>query len=102
MRATLKLLQHSARVTLFTRANCSLCDTAKHTLANVTKNKIVDYSEIDVMAQGQEKWKDAYEFDTPVVCPSLITMRVRGLHFLATCSKSAAHILETGHRDRGI
>lgn len=67
MKATLRLLQHSARLMLFTRANCSLCDTAKAAVKNVMKNKIVDYSEVDVMTEGQEKWKEAYEFDTPVV-----------------------------------
>jgi hypothetical protein len=27
-----------------------------------------EYQEIDVMMPGQEKWKEVYEFDTPVVC----------------------------------
>lgn len=58
---------HSARLTLFTRANCSLCDTAKVSIAKVQKKRPLDYSEIDVMAQGQQHWKDLYEFDTPVL-----------------------------------
>ncbi len=67
MRHTLVLLQNSARLTLFTRKNCSLCDTAKHVIDQVDKRKTLDYTEIDVMESGQQKWKDLYEYDTPVV-----------------------------------
>ena len=67
MKATARLLQHTARITLFTRANCSLCDTAKAIIAGLEKKRNFDYSEIDVMAAGQKQWKDAYQFDTPVV-----------------------------------
>jgi Glutaredoxin-like domain (DUF836) len=67
MRASSVLRMHSARLTLFTRANCSLCETAKTNIAKVQKKRPLDYSEIDVMAQGQEHWKDLYEFDTPVL-----------------------------------
>ena len=67
MRFTLKLLQHSARVTLFTRANCSLCESAKEVLGHLRGKRTFDYKEIDVMANGSQEWKDLYEFDTPVV-----------------------------------
>lgn len=67
MRLSGKLLQHTARITLFTRANCSLCDTAKSVLAGLGKKRSFDYHEVDVMASGQQQWKLAYEFDTPVV-----------------------------------
>ena len=67
MRASSRLLQHSARLTLFTRANCSLCDTAKSVISSLGKKRSFEINEIDVMARGQKQWKDLYEFDTPVV-----------------------------------
>ena len=70
MRRTYPLLQHTARVTLYSRTNCSLCDTAKATVNQLAKKRSVDYSIIDVMAVDQEQWRDLYEFDTPVVCIS--------------------------------
>ncbi|KAL9099239.1 MAG: hypothetical protein Q9163_005230, partial [Psora crenata] len=57
----------SVGITLFTRRNCSLCDTARSTLREVGKTRSFEYCEIDVMSTGQERWKDAYEFDAPVV-----------------------------------
>ena len=62
----MRLLQHTARLTLFTRENCSLCTTAKNAITNVSKARSFDYHEIDVMAPDQERWK-VYEYDTPVV-----------------------------------
>jgi Glutaredoxin-like domain (DUF836) len=67
MRVSGVLRMHSARLTLFTRSNCSLCDTAKANIAKVQKKRPIDYTEIDVMAKGQEGWKNLYEFDTPVL-----------------------------------
>lgn len=68
MRPTRFLFHASkARLTLFTRANCSLCDTAKRTVNELRKHRNFDYDEIDVMAEGQKQWKDVYEFDTPVL-----------------------------------
>lgn len=67
MKPTRTLFLYSARLTLFTRANCSLCDTAKSTIARLRQRREVDYSEVDVMASGQKQWKDLYEFDTPVL-----------------------------------
>lgn len=67
MRASAILRMHSARLTLFTRANCSLCETAKANIAQVQRKRPIDYTEIDVMAKGQEEWKNRYEFDTPVL-----------------------------------
>ena len=66
MRLTTSLLQHTARVTLFTRANCSLCESAKCVLGSLGRKRSFDYHEIDVMAPNQEQWK-IYEYDTPVV-----------------------------------
>jgi glutaredoxin len=63
---TSRLLQ-AARVTLFTRAGCGLCDTAKHTVTQLHKRRPFDYSEVDIMVSGNKEWKDVYEFDVPVL-----------------------------------
>ena len=67
MKSTARLLQHTARITLFTRKNCGLCDVAKSVLNSVGKTRSFEYDEIDVMAPGEGEWKNAYEFDVPVV-----------------------------------
>jgi len=67
MQPTLRLLQHTARITLFTRQNCSLCDNAKALLQSLGKRRSFEYKEVDVMAPGQQEWKLVYEFDAPVV-----------------------------------
>ena len=66
MKIFLRLYQQSSKLTLFTRANCSLCETAKRTIEDVRKRHLVPYEEVDVMARGNERWK-IYEFDVPVV-----------------------------------
>jgi len=65
LRATSRLLD--CRITFFTRSPCGLCDTAKAVVQNVNKARPLQYHEINVMEPGQEKWRDVYEFDTPVV-----------------------------------
>ncbi|KAI1616933.1 glutaredoxin-like protein [Exophiala viscosa] len=67
MRASLTLRAASARLTLFTRPNCGLCDTAKLRLIEVQKRRTVDYSEIDIDAAGQGQWKSVYDYDVPVL-----------------------------------
>ncbi|RJE23839.1 glutaredoxin domain-containing protein [Aspergillus sclerotialis] len=57
----------AARVTLFTRVGCGLCDTAKHTVTQLNKRKPFDYSELDIMIPENKPWKDVYEFDVPVL-----------------------------------
>ncbi|KAG4425675.1 hypothetical protein IFR04_001137 [Cadophora malorum] len=47
--------------------NCSLCTNAKQTLSNVWDVRPFHYTEIDVMKPDAKKWRDLYEFDTPVV-----------------------------------
>lgn len=64
---THRLLQHSCRITLFTRANCSLCTKAKETLSTVWDARPFIFREVDVIAPGEKGWRDLYEFDTPVV-----------------------------------
>lgn len=41
-------------------------------MAKVWERRPFEYTEIDVMAPKQDKWKALYEFDTPVVCPNFI------------------------------
>lgn len=67
IRPTAPLLQHAARLTLFTRENCSLCDTAKSVIQNLRKRRSFDYNQVDVMASDQREWKNLYEYDVPVV-----------------------------------
>ncbi len=67
MRPTSHLLQHTARITLFTRSNCGLCETAKSVLGTLGSKRSFEYNEIDIMASSAKQWKDLYEFDTPVV-----------------------------------
>ena len=59
--------QWSLRHTLFIRQNCSLCTDAKEVMSKVWDRRPFEYTEIDVMAPGQTKWKNLYEFYTPVV-----------------------------------
>jgi glutaredoxin len=68
MRASFILRQQwSLRLTLFVRQNCSLCTDAKDVMSKVWDRRPFEYTEIDVMAANQTKWKNLYEFDTPVV-----------------------------------
>jgi len=67
MRPATSLLQHACRITLFTRANCSLCTDAKQVLSSVWSARPFEYREIDVVKPEETRWRDFYEFDTPVV-----------------------------------
>ncbi|KAJ5358135.1 hypothetical protein N7541_005293 [Penicillium brevicompactum] len=57
----------SARLTLFTRAGCGLCDNAKNTVLQFQKRRSFEYVEQDIMAPGNEPWKEVYDFDVPVL-----------------------------------
>lgn len=57
----------AARVTLFTRAGCGLCDTAKHTVVQLNKRRPFDYHELDIMTPENKPWRDVYDFDVPVL-----------------------------------
>lgn len=67
MRATHVLRMYSARLTLFTKHDCGLCDTAKACLTNVTKRRTVEYNEVDIMDKNNKNWFNAYAFDVPVL-----------------------------------
>lgn len=62
-----RLLAQNIRLTLFTRANCGLCDSAKHTVAQLQKRKPFLYAEKDIMLPENKSWKDVYDFDVPVL-----------------------------------
>ena len=66
-------MQHSANVVLFTRPNCSLCESAKVVIQSVSQIRSFGYSEVNILSPGQESWRRLYEFDTPVVRPELKT-----------------------------
>ncbi|OOG00964.1 hypothetical protein ASPCADRAFT_202812 [Aspergillus carbonarius ITEM 5010] len=57
----------AVRVTLFTRANCGLCDTAKHTVTQLHTRRPFDYAELDIQLPSNKPWKDVYDFDVPVL-----------------------------------
>jgi len=67
MRLSPALRTAAVRLTLFTRANCGLCEVAKSRIVELQKKRPVEYSEVDIMAAGQEKWRDVYDFDVPVL-----------------------------------
>lgn len=71
MRATSRLLQ-SCRITFFTRQNCGLCVQARSVLADVWDKRQFAAKEIDIIKPESKGWRDLYEFDVPVVCPSLL------------------------------
>lgn len=60
MRPTLVARMYTAQLTLFTRANCGLCDTAKTRLEEVRKKRTVEYDEVDIIAEGNQKWRNMY------------------------------------------
>lgn len=67
MRPSLVLRMYSARLTLFTKSDCGLCDTAKQHLVEVQKRRTVEYREIDIMDKANKEWQDCYAFDVPVL-----------------------------------
>lgn len=62
-----RALFSQARLTLFTRAGCGLCDTAKHIVTQLNKRRPFDYVEKDIMEARNKQWKDVYEYDVPVL-----------------------------------
>ena len=68
MRPSIALAQYTAKLTLFTRAQCSLCDVAKANITQVQKKRNLEYEEIDVMApEHAPQWKKLYQYETPVL-----------------------------------
>ncbi|KAK9470073.1 uncharacterized protein V1510DRAFT_371075 [Dipodascopsis tothii] len=68
MRPSLRALGAFPRLTLFTRATCGLCDTAKASIAAVApRARLAAVHTVDIDAPGNERWHDLYAFDVPVV-----------------------------------
>jgi hypothetical protein len=70
MRQSMRLLQHSLRLTLFTHEHCSLCVDVKAVMSKVWDRRHFEYSEVDIKAPDQKHWHHLYELDIPVVGPS--------------------------------
>jgi len=66
MRLTPSLYQ-SIRITLFTRANCGLCVTAKSVLSKLQTSRPFTLREVDIVKPEAKPWRDLYDFDVPVV-----------------------------------
>ncbi|KAJ5098767.1 hypothetical protein N7532_005768 [Penicillium argentinense] len=64
---TTRALFGQARLTLFTRAGCGLCDNAKATVTKLHKRRPFEYIETYIDEPGNKKWKDVYDFDVPVL-----------------------------------
>ncbi|CAI7573631.1 unnamed protein product [Penicillium pancosmium] len=54
-----------ARLTLFTRAGCGLCDNAKKTVVQLHQRRPFEFVETYIDEPGNKKWKDVYDFDVP-------------------------------------
>jgi glutaredoxin len=55
------------RVTLFTRANCSLCVEAKQVLSRFAAKRPFVLREVDISKPENQAWHDRYGMDIPVV-----------------------------------
>ena len=75
--ATQMAVSQALRITLFSRANCSLCTSARQVLDRVQQRRKFELHQVDVMAAGNPKWK-IYEFDVPVVRSSIICSYLTG------------------------
>ncbi|QDS74647.1 hypothetical protein FKW77_009282 [Venturia effusa] len=89
MRPTTRLL-HTCRITFFTRANCSLCDSAKLVLSKVWDQRPFDYVEVPVMEPQHKKWR-MYEFDTPVIHVDKAPVAGCELHETTTAARKLMH-----------
>ena len=92
-RATSRLSR--CRITFFTRKPCGLCDAAKAVVEGLNAKRPFDYREINVMESGQEKWRDLYEFDTPVVSFGGLKAVARGIEWIEQVHIDKAETLET-------
>ena len=51
---------------------------AKSRIVELQKKRPIDYSEIDIMEAGQQKWKEVYDFDVPVLHVDKVTSLKEG------------------------
>ena len=59
------MAQVMAKVTLYTRAGCCLCDEAKQVLALARGRRSFEYEEVDI--DRQTEWLPVYNEEVPVV-----------------------------------
>ena len=55
------------RVTLYTRADCKLCNGAMYVIKRVRRGIPFELDYVDIAAAGNEHWLQAYGNDIPVV-----------------------------------
>jgi hypothetical protein len=55
------------RVTLFTKTECCLCDTARFVLRRVQVHHTFELDVVDIAAPGNEHWQREYAEHIPVV-----------------------------------
>jgi glutaredoxin len=97
---TLALRNFACRITLFTRSNCKLCSDAKEVLSNVWDKRPFEYDEINVMEHSDQRWKNMYEFDTPVVSnPDHFLIPV--LTILPDTCRQSKRVRPVQHYERG-
>lgn len=57
----------SPHVQLYTKAGCTLCDTAKEVLARAADEKPHTLEAVDITDVGNEQWWGKYKYDIPVL-----------------------------------
>ena len=101
MRSKAQLMQNATRLTLFTRPNCGLCESAKLVLRSLSRKKYFEMKQVDVMDPVNEGWKKIYEFDTPVVrIRQLFVSKISNVDYLQLHVERMSR--ENGPPDLGI
>jgi glutaredoxin len=54
-------------ITLFTRPNCHLCDSARHVIEQAAQRTRFNLEIINIDAEGQQHWLDQYDHHVPVI-----------------------------------
>lgn len=55
------------KITLFTRADCTLCRAAAFVINRVRGRVDFDFERVDITDPGNEEWLETYRNDIPVV-----------------------------------
>jgi hypothetical protein len=106
MRPSLALRISQVQLTLFTRANCGLCDVAKSRLLEFKRKQHPDitthYSEIDIMEPAQQNWRDAYDFDVPVLHIDPVTENAKEFQPSLDAAKKLMHRFTVEEVERAV
>ena len=54
-------------IRFFTKSDCKLCDAAMYVIRRVRRDTPFDLEVVNIAADGNERWLDAYRNDIPVV-----------------------------------